>query len=79
VYKKDCIININEPAISFNSLIRVIELFQGLKLPMQIEYIPTFEFLGIDYTLQKELTLSEFLNNKQIETLALANKYEPFN
>jgi len=75
--EKDCIIDINEPAISLNALLCIIELFHGLNLPMQIEYVPTFEFLGIDYTLFEELTLSEFLNNKT-KVKAEAEKYEPF-
>jgi len=42
-------VDINEPAISLNALTRIIDLFQGNKMPMLEEYIPTFEFLGIDY------------------------------
>jgi len=70
-HKKDCIIDINEPTILLNSLTYIIELFQGSCLPMQIEHIPTFEFLGLDYTLKKELTLFEFYNDQ-------INIYEPF-
>jgi len=62
-------VDINEPAISLNALTRIIDLFQGNKMPMLEEYIPTFEFLGIDYYKDKiedeseSSSLQEYIDN----------------
>jgi len=80
-------IDINEPALSITALMQVIDSYQGKKLTVLTEYIPTFEFLGIDYSnskieesaaLEKELTLQEFFDTKDNDTIRDPLKLERY-
>jgi len=66
-------IDINEPDISLSALARIIDLFQGKKLPMLKEYAPTFDFLGINYFIQPKKNSNK---KKDISLYEHCNKYE---
>ena len=66
-FKKEEIININEPRISLSGLVNIIDIFQGKDVPMFKEYMETYEFLGIEYKEPSNLHELETENSMEIE------------